>query len=272
MSRPKILIHMDSNERGSQRVVDLVRVVGSNPDFDLAGFAELPVDMRLSINECPDGLQCVDEDCIRENHDGRCNWWPTVNVELKEIPDFWASKGSGHLGSQLIEMVAQGQPAFVAVFGCLSEALAGVPKVKSSGNPSGMRKAQVRSQCDIQADISTARAFCADAAAVGVPVHFLSSNHVQSFSWVLSYAKHILTGANMASWLPRMPVEPRGYAVLCAIQGIGDVAARGLLEAYGGVGQIANEAKLNPEGLARCQIGGKALGKAKAQKLVEVFG
>ena len=248
MSSPKILIHMDSNERGSPRATFLAKAVGGNPDYELSGFAELPVDVRLSYGQ------------------------QAVNVELKEIPDFWASKGSGHLGQQLIEMVAAGSPSFVAVFGSLQEAMAGVPKVKSSGNPSGMRKAQVRSQCDIQADLSTARAFCADAAAVGVPVHFLSSNHQQSFSWILSYAKHILTGANMASWLPRMPVEPRGYAVLCSIAGIGDVAARGLLATYGGVGQIANEAKLNPDGLARCQIGGKALGKAKAQKLIEVFG
>ena len=248
MSSPKILIHMDSNERGSPRATFLAKAVGGNPDYELSGFAELPVDVRLSYGQ------------------------QAVNVELKEIPDFWASKGSGHLGQQLIEMVAQGQPAFVAVFGSLSEALAGVPTMKAADNPSGFRKAQTRSEMDIETDRNTARAFCADAAAVGVPVHFLSSDRVLSFIWLLSYAKHILTGPNLSSWLPRFPVEPRGYACLCAVPGIGDVAARGLLLAYGGVGQIANEAKLNPDGLARCQIGGKALGKAKAQKLIEVFG
>jgi ERCC4-type nuclease len=79
-------------------------------------------------------------------------------------------------------------------------------------------------------------------------------------------------GPNLASWLPRFPVEPRGYACLCAIPGIGDVAARGLLEAYGSVGQIAHEAALNFDGLAACKINGKALGPAKARKLAEVLG
>jgi DNA integrity scanning protein DisA with diadenylate cyclase activity len=125
---------------------------------------------------------------------------------------------------------------------------------------------------DIVQDLSTMRAFCADAMGCNVPVHFLSKNHHQSFQWALSYAKNILTGPNMASWLPRFPVEPRGYQVLCSISGIGDVAAKGLLRAYGGIGQIANEAKFNPNALAACKVNGKALGKAKAAKIAEVLG
>jgi len=85
-------------------------------------------------------------------------------------------------------------------------------------------------------------------------------------------AKNILTGPNLSSWLPRYPVEPRGYGVLCSIPGIGDVAARGLLQAYGSIGQIAHEAALNFDGLAATKINGKALGKAKASKLAEVLG
>jgi hypothetical protein len=169
-------------------------------------------------------------------------------------------------------MVAQGQPGFVAVFGSLQEVLASVPKVKLGSNPSGMKKPQARSQMDIQSDISTARAFCADAASCNVPIFFLSRDHQQSFAWILSYAKNILTGPNMASWLPRFPVEPRGYQVLCSISGIGDVAAKGLLRAYGGIGQIANEAKFNPNALAACKVNGKALGRAKAAKIAEVLG
>jgi hypothetical protein len=30
-------------------------------------------------------------------------------VELKEIPDFWQSKNTGHLGQQCLEMIAQGR-------------------------------------------------------------------------------------------------------------------------------------------------------------------
>lgn len=270
----KLIVTMDSNEKPGPRPTALARAIGADPAYELAGFAELPVDLQIRLpGHCPE--HCENAKGCGTVEKSKCGQWIServVNVELKEIDDFWASKSTGHLGQQLIEMIAAGQPGLVAVFGGLAEVLREVPKVKSADNPSGMRKAQARSQMDIQADVSTARAFCADAAAANVPVHFLAANHQQSFGWVLSYAKHILGSPNLASWLPRFPVEPRGYACLCSVPGIGDVAARGLLRAYGGVGQIANEAKFNPEALARCQVNGKAMGKAKAGKLIEVLG
>ena len=250
MKPSPILISLDSNEQGSPRATDLARAVGGDPAYELQGFAELPVDMAVRRPE-------NDE---------------VVYIELKEIPDFWASKSSGHLGQQVLEMVAQGQPGFVAVFGGLQEVLQAVPTRKPIENPSGMRKSQMRSQTDIQDDLNTARAFAADATACGVPVFFLSSDHLQAFPWILSLAKNILLGPNMASWLPRFPVEPRGYQVLCSISGIGDVAAKGLLRAYGGIAQISSEARFNPAGLAGCMINGRALGKAKAAKIAEVLG
>jgi len=244
--KSSIAVLMDSNEQGSERAKALALACGGDPTYDLRGFADLPVDMCCSLIDEAAPLQ-----------------YKTMLVELKEIPDFWQSKSSGHLGAQILEIVTSGDPGFVAVFGSLQEVLTGVPKVKASGP---------RKQIDVQQDLSTARAFCADAAACGVPVHFLSRNHRQSFAWILSYAKNILTGPNMASWLPKFAVEPRGYACLCAIPGIGDVAARGLLEAYGSIAQISSEARLNPKGLAKCQINGKALGKAKTARIVEVLG
>lgn len=265
-----ILITLDSNERGSERAKALAMAVGGDPTYDLRGFSELPVDLQFHLHkECKKYEQ--DEACEPCGH-GPCVQDFRVNVELKEIPDFWQSKNTGHLGQQCLEMIAHGSPGFITVFGSLQETLQAVPKMKSTGNPSGMRKAQCRSQMDIASDVSTARAFCADATACGVPVFFLSTNHQQSFAWILSMAKNILTGPNLSSWLPRFPVEPVGYGVLCSIPGIGDVAARGLLQAYGGVGQISHEAKYNLDGLASCRVNGKALGKAKASKLAEVLG
>ena len=249
-------ILLDSNERNSPRATALAKACGGDPTYELQGFGDLPVDLQItSLSSVP----CSDNPDV---------WtFPVCNVELKEIPDFWASKGSGHLGQQVLEIVAQGQPGFVAVFGSLQEVLQGVPKMKM-----GEGKPRARSQMDIASDISTARAFSADLAACGVPVHFLSSNHEQSFRWILSYAKHILAGPNLSSWLPRFPVEPVGYGMLCSVPGIGDVAAKGLLQAYGGIGQIAHEAKYNFDGLTSCRVNGKALGKAKASKLVKVLG
>ncbi len=269
MTASSISVWLDSNEKGSDRAKALALAVGGDPAYELAGFAELPVDLQFHLHqECKKYEQDVAcEPCSM----GPCVQDLYANVELKEIPDFWASKGSGHLGQQCLEMIAQGQPGFVAVFGSLQEVLAGVPKVKLAGNPSGMKKFQARSQMDIVSDISTARAFCADAMACNVPVHFLSSNHEQSFAWILSYAKHILQGPNLASWLPRMPVDPRGYGVLCSINGIGDIAARGLLEAFGGIMAIALKARDDPDGLAATKINGKALGPAKARKIAEAL-
>jgi hypothetical protein len=230
----------------------LAQACGGDPTYELEGFAELPVDMQMHIGS---------------DHDRE--FWGEggiVNIELKEIPDFWASKSSGHLGQQILQMISEGQPGFVAVFGSLQEVLAGVPKVANGGG-----KPMAKGQMAIRQDLSTARAFCADATACSVPVFFLSTNHQQSFAWILSLAKNMLMGPNLASWLPKFPVDPRGYGVLCSIPLIGDVAAKGLLQAYGGVAQIANEAKNNPDALAKCKIGGKALGTAKAARIVEVL-
>jgi hypothetical protein len=248
---PPILISMSSNEnRPDNKRPDAVKWVCENdPTYQWCGFWELPVDLRISLPR----------PCPAENLH--------VHVELKEISDLWQSKNTGHLGAQIMTMVAEGQPGFVAVFGSLQETMDQIPKIKSDHG-----RVQKRTHFDIASDANTARAMCADAMACNVPVFFLSSNYETSFKWILSMAKHILTGPSMASWLPRFPTDPKGYCVLCSIAGIGDVWARGLLQAYGGIGQIANECKHNPEALAACRVGGKALGKAKAAKLIEVFG
>ena len=129
-----------------------------------------------------------------------------------------------------------------------------------------------RGQMAIKQDLSTARAFCADLGACNVPVYFLSSNHLQSFPWILSMAKNILLGPNLASWLPRFPVDPEGYGILCSIPGIGDTVAKGLLQAYRGIEQIVNDCKFGPDGLADTKINGKKLGKSKASKIIRAMG
>lgn len=284
MKHSPILISLDSNEAGSERAKALALACGGDPTYELQGFAELPVDMKLELTqECPQchGKEYPDVEYDGEEDDlrgtmlkqvcGTCgNEWKiteTVNVELKEISDFWASKSTGHLGQQVLEMVGQGQPGFVAVFGSLQEVLAAVPKLKA-----GEGKPKHRSQMDIASDISTARAFCADASACNIPVFFLSSNHQQSFAWILSLAKNILTGPNMASWLPRFEVDARSYSILCSIHGVGDVAAKGLLKQYGGIAQIVSDCIHRPDALASTHINGKALGKAKASKIIQAMG
>jgi hypothetical protein len=259
---PPILVQMDSNENQptNKRPDACKYVIGQSQGYQWQGFGELPVDMQASMSVYSEDYPESGGPRIR----GMVK--TAINVELKEISDFWQSKNTGHLGQQIMSMVAEGQPGFVAVFGSLQEVMAGVPKMKMDGRP------KPRSHQDIAGDINTARALSADAIGCNVPVHFLSTNYEQSFRWILSYAKNILVGPNMASWFPRFPTEPNGYQVLCSINGIGDVAAKGLLRAYGGIGQIANECKHNPEDLAKCKINGKALGKAKAAKLIEVFG
>lgn len=256
--KPAISIFMDSNERGSGRDTALALACGSNPDFDLAGFAELDVDMRLETDN-PAWIEVNGERVVLPKL--------ACNIELKEIGDFWSSKNTGHLGQQILTMLGKGEPGFVAVFGSLETVLAGVPKMKSIG-----AKPRPRSQMDIASDVSTARAFCADAVAANVPVHFLSSNQEQSFKWILSYAKHILEGPSLSSWLPRFSADAPGYGCLCSVPGIGHETATGLLAAHGSISRIVDYCKLNPEVLTNTSINGKALGKAKVSRLMKAFG
>jgi len=250
MMNPPILISMDSNERESARATALALAAGSDPTYHLTGFVELPVDLRICHGE-------VTSLCPRY----------CVNIELKEISDFWASKNTGHLGQQIMTMIAEGQPGFVAVFGSLQDTMDQIPKVKSDHG-----RVQKRTHQDIATDENTARALCADAMTCNVPIFFLSPNYMASFKWILSMAKNILHGSSMASWLPRFPVDPKGYSVLCSICGIGDVAAEGLLKEFGDIATICQIAQEDPDVLAECKVNGKRLGKAKAAKLIEVFG
>ncbi len=250
----KISILMDSNERGSDRAKALALVAASDPRYSLDGFADLPVDMRLSLERDLEEVPGMSVTSF-------------VNIELKEISDFWQSKASGHLGTQIMAMIEQGRPGFVAVFGSLQEVMEAVPDVTQDG----LGRPQRRQQTAVDQDLNTVRAFAADCAACNIPVHFLSQDKEQSFKYILSYAKHILTGPSMASWLPRFPQEPQGYQILCSINGIGDKAAIGLLEAYEGIEQIVTDCKFAPEELARTKINGKALGPAKAERIRRAF-
>lgn len=238
-------VFADHNESTSPRPTALQKALGTQ--YEWGGFADLEVDYRVT-----DGTHSVD-------------------IEAKELDDLWASKRD-HLGPQILGIVATGNIGFVAVFGSLTEALQAVPKVKSDVNPSGIRKTHARSQMDIVQDLSTMRAFCADAMGCNVPVHFLSKNHQQSFQWMLSYAKNILTGPNMASWLPRFPADPAGYGMLCSIRGIGHEAALALLQAYGGVEQIVDAVRIDIDALADTPVNGKRLGAAKAGLIARAVG
>lgn len=183
-------------------------------------------------------------------------------IELKTVQDFWASK-PGHLGEQIMAMIGEGVPGFVAVLGSVDEVLDAAPKVGRHGKRSGQ---------DIASDLSTCRALCDDAVACNVPIHFFSSRQALAFQWMLGYAKGILQGPNMAAWLPRFPVDPAGYGMLCSIRGIGHEAALALLQAYGGVEQIVNTARFDIDTLADTPVNGKRLGAAKAGLIARAVG
>ncbi len=155
---------------------------------------------------------------------GTCgNEWKitkTVNVELKETPDFWASKSTGHLGQQILEMIVQGQPGFVAVFGSLQEVLAECPKMQTE------KASLARSQMDIVriCPLPGLLRRCERMRRAGIFPD--STNHQQSFPWILSLAKNLLTGPTSRHGYRRFDVDARSYGILCSIPGVGDAVQR----------------------------------------------
>ena len=256
---PPILVTMDSNENmpDNKRPDACKYVTGQSQDYYWQGFREIPVDMKVYIRD-EDPIRGTDLFNISES---------AVHIELKEISDFWSSKNTGHLGQQIMTMIAEGQPGFVAVFGSVDEVLSEVPTCKTE---KGRFKA--RSRTDIASDVNTARALSADALGCNVPIFFLSRNYERSFKWILSHAKAILTGPNMASWLPRFGCDPIGYCCLVSIPGIGDAAAKAILAEFDSLGLLAQDCREDPDSIAEIPVNGKRLGKAKASKLIEVFG
>jgi hypothetical protein len=246
--KQKISCLIDSNEKGSARASALALACAENPAFEVPDFAELPVDVQFRM------VVGIDP------HNG----WPEVsgmvNVELKVIDDWYASKATGHVGSQIMTMIERGCPGFVAVLGSLDEVHLNVPKIKSVHGT-----VQKRSQFDIISDLNTSRALSGNAASSNVPVHFLSSNLNLSMKYILSYVKDILEGPNFASFLPRFDVDPRGYCVLASIRNVGDVTSKKTLEALGPFNQLP-WAGIGPKDLE------KIVGKAKAKCLADAFG
>jgi hypothetical protein len=259
----KIKVFTDSNEHSSEsgktRMKALGLAVMENPLFELMKPVELPVDVRFEYEDIVGQYRGEENIPIRETK--------RVNVELKLIDDWWSSKATGHVGEQIMAMISEGCPGFVAVLGSLDEVQLNVPKVKSvHGN------VQKRNKFDIIGDLNTSRALSGNAASSNVPVMFLSSNLNTSMKYLLSYVKDILTGPNFASFLPHFPVDPQGYCILCSIPHIGHETALGLLCAYEGIWQIANECQHNSEAIANMPINGKKLGRSKASKLIKAFG
>lgn len=236
-----INIKLDYNERGSARANALALAIGKNQDYTFLGFSDLPVD------------------CIFSNEADQ-----KFLVELKEIEDFWQSKSTGHLGAQVISMIESGCSGMVAVFGTLQEVLENVPKVAAENGKPTRRSGKAVAQ-----DINTARAFCADAMSCNVPVQFLSSKHEMAWAWILSLAKHSLSSPRMAVWLPRFPVDPAGYSILCSIHGIGHEAAMALLQEHGRISEIM---VLSEDELADTKVNGRRLGPAKASLIINAFG
>ena len=252
--KQKISVLISNNEKASEggeaRCAALALACGENQAFALPDYADIPVDVQFMIDN-PNKVWINGEEIVQKL---------VCNVELKQISDFYASKNTGHIATQIMTMIESGWPGFVAILGSLDEVQKNVPKIKSiHGN------VQKRNQFDIIQDLNTSRALSANAAGSNVPVMFLSSNLNVSMKYILSYVKAILEGPNFSSFLPRFPVDPKGYCVLASIRNVGDVTAKKSLAALGPFNQLP-WAGIGPEDLE------KVVGKHKAKVLAEAFG
>ena len=231
----------DSNETigNGRRIFSLEQAIADSKDFGRLEKAELETDLRF-LNEA-----------------GKA-----VNVELKEIDDFWASMGNGHLGSQLVTMASQKEDAnLVVVYGSLNETMAAIPRVfRDKG------RLVTRTPNEVINLTSRARALCSVANSCNIPIHFFSSNHLITSRWVLGYVKSIMEEPGLAGFLPRFPVDARAYAMLCMVPNIGDVTARTLLDYFRVLSDLVECLRDQPSVLV------DLIGYSKTNSLLKTFG
>ncbi|HWQ20231.1 MAG TPA: helix-hairpin-helix domain-containing protein [Methanotrichaceae archaeon] len=252
-----IAIGVDSNEQIGDRATDLARAAAERPtEFDLKGFGEYVVDAHF---EWPDGA---------------------LNAEFKLPADYVVSvlDKKKHLPVQLKEMAAAKVPAIILVLGgneaierCCFQRV--IDAAASNRESIDQETAFERTKVLMKMLIS----FNGLAYRMNIPVLKLAPTKLDPlapYRELLSYAKHLSEEPNLAEWLPRFPVDVDGYGILCSINGIGDAAAKALLdpkEGYGTIDAIVNEARFNPEALAGFRVNKKAMGRSKAGKIIKAL-
>ncbi|MCK9571073.1 hypothetical protein M0R72_19145 [Candidatus Pacearchaeota archaeon] len=257
MSEPIHVLASPNEQQSPKRVAALWYAIENAPIFQWDGYEEIVGDLKFwKYWEQKDGPRYP----TRGNGD-----LLIVNVEVKEINDLWASKEGkkGHLGDQVKNMLAEREPAFIAVLGSLDEVHRACPWVSSPGG-----KAAKRTDDNRLSDQNTERAMDADFEAVNIPVWYLSSNRELAYQYILSRVKNVLNGGNISQWMPRFPVDSRAYGALCMAVGVGDSTAKALLLEYG---SIANLCTASLDDLASFKQDGRRIGPKKAEAIIKLL-
>lgn len=223
-----ITVYIDPNEGNGPRLEALRRVVAEKPD-------------RYRLEERHQALDL----CISDGE--RRIWW-----ELKD-KDLGSSMISGHLAQQCRQASALGDPALIAYFGSVDDALMELPIQNGD----------------------QLRGFEADLFASQFPIQFLSRSHTLSFKLILSRSRRWLEAMAdgkfpMAGWLPKAP-DWQLYA-LCGLPGVGPERARAILEKGIKPHLYAWQAGydgIDRRGLEDQLMGVDGVGKVTAKKIME---
>lgn len=268
----KIKIFVDSNEKGSGRDTALAQAVSENTAFELAGFAELTVDVMFSRDSpCP---VC---ELSREFHCSNCGNFDKkysthrVHAELKTSRDFVDSAldKEGHLGNQLKDMISTHEEGIIVVLGndrdierCCFQRVVDASRANREDLTEEIAFSRTRGL------MGRLGAFEGDAYSCHIPVMKWSPTKLDPlhpYRELLSHVKRLYNGPNLASWLPTFQVNPRSYGSLCAFRGVGDASAKKLLDEIGDFNQLPWK------GITPAHLIG-ILGRAKAKTVLEAYG
>ena len=248
--KPPISLSIDDNERGTDRINDLLAYIASDKRFSFdpdKGYKSLDVDLRFEGVPKFRGHDLLG-DVYSEN---------AFNVELKLVGDYVASAlgPDGHLAEQVTTMRELGSPCAVVVLGndsAISAAIKDSLKTRYHGKELGFeiasyedRLINFESNCEV----------------IGCNVHRWGS---RPWKRLLSLSHKVLTGGSIIQYGPKASNGDRQVMAMTLAKGIGEKTARALLQEYG---SIASLCAATEEDLSTCKADGRKIGLSKAQAI-----
>lgn len=183
-------------------------------------------------------------------------------VEIKTVKDYYSSRDSTRLCSQLLRFIEDGDPCSILILGSFDDVMANVPDFADHGR---------RFKRDIEMDNMRSQNILAECFGVYVPVLFLSNNPITSFIFLLRVAMQVLRGGSVVNIMPKPDKSARKKAMLCMIKGVGEKTANAIIHEYGTLYDLAEDIKRDTKRLTGVKVGKRCISENIAHNIAEVF-